>query len=55
LRSWRVSVGEETYRILNGERLEAWQQDPRRFLAEYTLIECELRETTSEQIIYRQK
>ena len=49
VKSWRVSVGESTYRILNGERLEAWQRDPRRFLAEYTLIESELRQTTCEQ------
>ena len=55
VKSWRVSVGEETYRILNGERLESWQTDPRRFLAEYTLIESELRETTTEQDVSRQK
>ncbi|MFH1740646.1 MAG: hypothetical protein ABIH23_16680, partial [bacterium] len=49
VKSWRISVGESTYRILIGDRLEAWQRDPRRFLAEYTLIESGLRETTCEQ------
>ena len=54
VKSWRISVGEETYRILNGERLGAWQEDPRRFLAEYTLIESELRDTTAEQDVSSQ-
>ncbi len=49
VKSFRVSVGEATYRILHSERLEAWQRDPRRFLAEYTLIESEMRETTCEE------
>jgi len=55
VRNFRVSVGEATYRILHAERLEAWQRDPRRFLAEYTLIESEMRETTCEENLSPQK
>ena len=48
LKGLRVSVGESTYRMLNAERLEAWQRDPRRFLAEYTLIETGMRDKICE-------
>lgn len=48
VKNWRISVGEDMYRILTGDRFKAWEQDPRRFLAEYTLIESHLRDTTSE-------
>jgi len=46
VRDWGVSVGEETYRILSGPRLEGWRYDPRRFIAEYTLIEARMRDST---------
>ena len=46
IRDWGVSIGEETYRLLNGPRLDGWRQDPRRFITEYTLIEARMREST---------